>query len=252
MAFEFRVFIPLLDFSDQQWISDASKSNYNASLEHLVSIFTSSEQEPPRRDNYFVGKNYFGLKFRNEGKLELKVKWGPQHPFIERWVKEKYGKKGLAHYKPKILAKLESLGHRDHSMNESILHSDSQVIVEKVRNKSITDGVITEICRIKVEKDAADGSHLRPYWMSFAIETENIDQLLLFLESQDKKLWESVASCRDIFRSNDSARQYSFVPVVAGYPSFVQLVAGAIADDSEFNSLISSPLEALCSFLKMA
>lgn len=252
MAFEFRIFLPLLDEWDDVWLSESSRTAYMSSLESLSSILNSVVMESPRRDNYLVGKHHFGLKYRNEGKLELKVKSCPApHPFIEVWVKEKYGKKGLAHHKPKILKMLQSLGHSDYAQNDSILCSGSHIIVEKVRNKDFADGIGREICKIKVEQTHGEKTrYQRSHWLSFAVESGDVNRVLQFLDSQTGELKKSLSCCRDIFHSNDKAKGYQFVPVVAGYPLFVQLVAGDFAE-AEFCTSVVSPLESFSSFLKI-
>lgn len=250
---EFRVFLPVLQESDDEWLSVESKAEYIQEMQHFIDMIASLQDS--RRDEYLVGSSFFGAKYRNMGKLEVKVKGGGiAHPFIENWVKEKYGKKGLAHYKPKILAVLRAHGHIDEAKNDRALTTERLILVEKARSKTdLIDGPSLEICAIKVESDNIQLKRAR--WISFALEMEALDSLEIYIASHaaEPTYWKALNNCVKIFGSNkELAKHHCFIPIIAGYPSFIQVLGGdSLHDDAEFHALVGSPLESLMRFLKI-
>ena len=117
---EFRVFLPVLKSNPFLGASSSIFDKYMLGVTQIRDSRRDSAFES-RTDIYIGGSNSFGLKYRNEDKLELKVLQNVLSaiPGIETYVKEKLGKTKIDDPKfvKKVMRVLEELGNADVANN---------------------------------------------------------------------------------------------------------------------------------------
>jgi hypothetical protein len=90
--------------------------------------------------------------------------------------------------------------------------------------------------------------------MQTAQALEALDSLEIYIASHaaEPTYWKALNNCVKIFGSNkELAKHHCFIPIIAGYPSFIQVLGGdSLHDDAEFHALVGSPLESMMRFLK--
>jgi hypothetical protein len=95
-SLEWRIFVPCHPFRELS--KQSSSREIDAILHDILNTITSLSptgvSSETRIDTYIIGEKYFGLKFREGGKLELKTRLhGSDDLGIEEYRKTKYGKK---------------------------------------------------------------------------------------------------------------------------------------------------------------
>lgn len=169
---EFRVFLPVLRPNAGEDIAidlpQQLLTAYSDSLVELkrvmVNAYSGAETEECRTDTYIAGANAFGLKFRGEEKLELKVRQPCTSfiPGIEVFQKTKLGKKTKIDdekFPRKVLKALHELGNTDDATNAPLIDNSVPaelharcVPVSKSRCKAFIElpcgaGTVQRVCQ---------------------------------------------------------------------------------------------------------
>eukprot|EP01032_Pedospumella_encystans_P022391 gene22393-25368_t len=130
---------------DKGWLSASEFDAYSVAV---ANIKVGSAFAPEvRADSYFVGKPFFGLKYRHGTKLEIKVRDKNVVNGIEKWVKHKLGKKGIEKYKPEIMEILSSAGY---DVTPACLEIEHQIAVEKSRHCVELEDLTLELCQLNI------------------------------------------------------------------------------------------------------
>mmetsp|Transcript_8098 Transcript_8098/g.8250 ORF Transcript_8098/g.8250 Transcript_8098/m.8250 type:complete len:291 (+) Transcript_8098:253-1125(+) len=257
---EWRIFIPLLTSTDNSWIPDELFATYSNNIENVVKEF-GRDTDDSRIDEYLVCDSNIGIKYRNKSKLEVKIRNQICNtpPGAELWTKQKYGKKGLAHYQNDIVNMISNLlseGERYQHMFNSLPSSSSPsslVRVQKHRRKQHVSNtsLTTEICYLSLLSPApsslslfssnihkqcdinelsTSGTQLSTtttrQWLSIAVEGES-SFLSSYLQecSSLECLWTTIATCLDIVElGRERKREMNFLPVFSGYPQWIEVV----------------------------
>lgn len=236
---EFRVFLPLLTELDRSWLSAEEISAYTTSVANIKVGSTLAPEV--RADSYFVGKPFFGLKYRHGTKLEIKVRDKNVVKGVEKWTKYKLGKKNLEKYKPEIAEILTTAGY---AVDGTTLEIEHQIAVEKSRQNVELDDLTLELCQLKVLDPQSHYPHsiARTNWLSFAIEGSAAD-ISAFLKRADDpmNLRASLSVIHQILSAHtDAAIANEAVPVVSGYPMFVHTLAKKVTPEEVQNELIAT------------
>ncbi len=98
---EFRFFLPIIDERTDTFLTNEQKVSYNNNLQKLISALNLSDKmdEEVRDDTYLIGQSYFNLKYRDDQKLEMKVKTKNFPIWQEKWSTVRFGKKPMKHYR---------------------------------------------------------------------------------------------------------------------------------------------------------
>jgi hypothetical protein len=230
---EFRIFLPRLCEEDRLWLSDEVYNKYNDALtrtETQLQRFTAGLWNTEERDDtYIIGMPYYGLKFRNDVKLELKIR-SKTTSMVELWTKSKLGKKTLDFYKNEIIGKLSNAGYtNDEEHAARILHPEYFSVTKKRANTEI-NGVFIEFCTLY-----SKGSSRQ--WISFAAEGPEKGEIEAFILEQHRliNLWEPVfelaALIGDDARTQSLAFQHGLVPIISGYAHWVIHCKGTFANE---------------------
>jgi hypothetical protein len=238
---EFRVFLPrLLPSEDPS--SSILLSKYDHALQSLIAAFGGEDNRPQpenREDLYLVGGVHFGVKFRSGKKLEVKIRRKKLDLNIEHWKKVKLGKKSIAFYKNEILGLIAA--EADHQLPEdaSLIDSETFVAVQKVRMMQLTGEVSKEICFISSPETTR-------LWVSIAIEG-SLEDIQGFLRSNSNpdsdvgRILEALHIAKEIAKIGTliSPENPTFLPVVAGYPTWVRLCSQSTCTSKEKNTILS-------------
>jgi len=239
IVMEFRVFLPLLSEIDKGWLSASEFDAYSVAV---ANIKVGSAFAPEvRADSYFVGKPFFGLKYRHGTKLEIKVRDKNVVNGIEKWVKHKLGKKGIEKYKPEIMEILSSAGY---DMTPACLEIEHQIAVEKSRHCVELEDLTLELCQLNIldAQPNYPGHIVRRKWLSFAVEGSTAD-IGAFLKRDDDpmNLRASLTVIHQILSSkSEAAVAHDAVPVVSGYPMFVHTLAKNVTPEEIQGELIGT------------
>lgn len=225
---EFRVFFPVLNRAiNLPWLAPADLNKFVDAVENIA--VNSAQLPEVRMDSYFLGKPYFGLKYRHGEKLEIKVRDKNIVHGIEKWAKTKLGKKGIDHYKEDIHELLSSCGYHV-DVGDPDLSFQHQVAVQKSRHCFVFGDVMLELCQLEVPREQPDYNGPITYenWLSVAVEGSQ-PAIEAFLASKEDPM-NFKASIRSIgvilAPSLEHAAAAGVVPVVSGYPMFVRYLAG--------------------------
>ena len=178
---EFRVFIPILSNDVQGLLTQEELREYSRLQNVVLPIlgYESSFQDS-RNDRYIIGPDYFGLKFRNESKLEIKIRTNRpslEQCCIESWSKQKV-KKSIAKEEgiDEIMRLLTERGHENtFSQDREFLIQQKSIVVAKHRRNQYLDSVCVEICSLCDVTQTPSFDALR--WYSLCIEGEVTDLL---------------------------------------------------------------------------
>lgn len=236
---EFRVFLPLLTELDKAWLSAGEFDAYSSAVANIKVGSTFAPEV--RADSYFVGKPFFGLKYRHGTKLEIKVRDKNVVNGVEKWVKHKLGKKGIEKYKPEIMEILSSAGY---DVTAASLEIEHQIAVEKSRDCVELGDLTLEVCHLNILDTQPNypGNIKRRKWLSFAIEGSTADIGDFLKRSDDPmNLRASLTVIHQILSNNsETAVANDAVPVVSGYPMFVHTLAKKVTPDEIQNELIGT------------
>ena len=250
---EFRVFLPRLLPSEDPSVSTLL-SKYDRALQSLISAFGGEDNRPQpenREDLYLVGGVHFGVKFRSGKKLEVKIRRKKLALNIEHWKKVKLGKKSVAFYKNEILGLIAEEADQQLPEDASLIDAETYVAVQKVRMMQLTGEVSKEICFISSPKTTR-------LWISIAIEG-SLEDIQNFLrtnsnpESDVGRILEALRIAAEIAKNETliSRANPIFLPVVAGYPTWVRLCSLSTSTSRETNTILSE-VELVLTTLKPA
>ena len=229
---EFRVFLPVLK-SRPTCASASLFDKYMNGIHLLIESISRSVEIETRTDTYIGGSNSFGLKYRDEKKLELKVKQNVvcSIPGVESFVKTKLGKAKLssAKFVEKVLCELKELGNTD-SSNAALLSSPDlaknccSICKSRIVNEFKEYDLIEELCRIE---NSNDGNANIAFWISVVYEGDlsKFFGSSVFVQLPHATIaWECLNIAAQIIQEASVGAQeaYNSIPVlIAGYPTFV-------------------------------
>eukprot|EP01031_Cornospumella_fuschlensis_P028835 gene28836-34803_t len=239
-SLEWRIFVPCHPFPEL--CSHLPSPEADRILHDVLSTITSLR--PPglssetRIDTYIVAERYFGLKFREGEKLELKTRLQSSDDLgIEEYRKVKYGKKDIKRYEDEIMQELNFCGHTRDAVHRVILQAQRSLDIKKSRVNVQVGNVYVEVANIEFVLPCEAPKH----WMSLAIEAQSKVDITSFVASNVliRRLLASINTYIQIAKQNST--QPMTLPILGGYPSFVFYVSNGcdrgLAEDS-FASLI--------------
>ena len=283
MTYEFRVFFPILCEADEDlWIDDNLKIPYIRKVdEYLTKLRNSSSNIlEERTDTYILNHcDSYGLKYRSGTKLELKIMMDRTENGIEKYIKTKYGKKGLKHHINKIIKTItQSTMTKSSSFSHLQIDNPKTLNTYKKRAKSDIrpirgDSEFTEelcYCQTGYNSPPQTSSynlsntttntttnpqvHIRK-WFTIVIETDNLNEINSYLRSPSADhLWQLCQLALDIVLADYSySSKLSFFPFIGGYPKFIMYIEGLLSMEEkevtlfEFRDLIHKfrPTEAV-------
>lgn len=245
---EFRIFLPRLFAEDSLWMESESAARYERVLLSLISAFGGLDNLFPdtREDIYLVGLPHFGIKFRAGKKLEMKIRCKKLDFNIEHWKKVKLGKKKISHYKDEILALIASDSDQQLPDDAKFIDAESFIGVQKARRTQLLGETSKEICMIST--NASDR-----LWVSFAFEGSFEVLSSLFSSTKLQPLsdlalmLEALQVATEIARSNlKAAVKSGFLPVAAGYPTWVRMASNNVTESEIFKDVDSLLLSVGC------
>jgi hypothetical protein len=232
---EFRIFLPILSDSIVSVLGSPSLSRYQEIVLTMLQAVESTDSllSPieDRTDIYVVTNNHFGLKYRGEKKLELKIRTGRDESInMETWIKLKIGKKNpsignLSSSIPDVLSILS----RYHVLEASdeYLIQQARLITTKKRRRAIEPllaSVSHEICIIELGDDYKQlcGVSATSRWLSVCFEGDPMAVMNFSNIKVHDALFEAMRILHDI-ASSDAAltREYRIYPVIGGYPTWL-------------------------------
>ena len=237
---EFRFFLPRLLPSEDSAISTLHE-RYNTILSSLLADFPDGSGSLPeeREDIYLIGNPHFGAKYRAGKKLEIKIRQKKLDLNIEQWKKFKLGKKNVSHYKNDILKLITEEADQYLPDDVKLIEAEKFLNVQKVRKIQIVDEVSKELCTISSSGDSRQ-------WISIAIEgsLEDIRQFLHNKKSESRRdvvlMLEALQTAVEIARSDSFSQDAvvtTFIPVVAGYPTWVRVASRNVCDPKEISDM---------------
>lgn len=234
-SLEWRIFVPCHPFPELS--SSVASPEADRILHDILSTITSLR--PPgvssesRIDTYIIAERYFGLKFREGEKLELKTRLqGSDDLGIEEYRKVKYGKKDIKRYEDEIVEELNYCGHTRDGIHRVILQNQHSLDIKKTRVNVQLGNVYVEVANIEFVLPCEAPKH----WMSLAVEAKSKVDITSFVASNIliRRLLASINTYIQIAKQNTA--QAMTLPILGGYPSFVFYVAGGcdagLAQDS--------------------
>lgn len=219
---EFRIFFPVLQPRDCDWLPEQSIRDYNLALNSLD--LPVNVQNEVRSDQYFVTPSHVGLKFRHGEKLEIKIR-DKVVDGIERWSKAKLGKDVPSAYRREIAGLLRHFGH---SEDVADLSFDKLIELKKSRrNVLITNWLSYEACHLELPQTTpTDGERA---WFSVAIEGDHTDITAHISSPEKSERFRSALRCihNVLEPAFTEAATRKCIPVVSGYPLFVRYITDA-------------------------
>jgi hypothetical protein len=225
---EFRIFMPLLNPSDTEWLGAEKVATYQRLLDTaLASIgYSASTCSDTRSDEYIVGKPYYGLKYRGGKKLEIKVRRGdcsPQNFCVETW--EKFRVKSTGSQRTADISRVLTdfnYPETDYSRYLSEIDKDgSSVKVYKQITKSSCMSCVFEVSTLRVDDRS---------WVTVCLEGSKADLLECLgstVRLQWPEFWTSLLAVIDEFSDVlGDATSRRCVPLIGGYPLWVNLCGG--------------------------
>lgn len=241
---EFRLFLPLLCPSDNALLSDEEIVAYEILVGRIQHLNITQVREA-RRDVYIVGGSHFGIKYRGEETLEIKIRQGgldASHLFIETWKKKVY-KKGvkIVSCKNDILQILASYGHSENSeVDKALIEMEIQADVSKVRCATLVGDVAQEVCYLEIAESSSLVCKRNRSWLSVSVEGGNMDEIRDFLSTEFglRDVWKAMYVLRDAATTNRRAfLEKGLVPVIGGYPTWIRYIGNTV-DLEEFDECL--------------
>jgi hypothetical protein len=248
---EFRFFLPRLLPSEDSAISILHQK-YNTILSSLLADFHDGSGSLPekREDVYLIGNAHFGAKFRAGKKLEVKIRQKKLDLNVEQWKKFKFGKKNVSHYKDDIIQLITEEADQHLPDDVKLIEAEKFLNVQKVRKIQLTDEVSKELCTISSSGDSRQ-------WVSVAVEG-SLEDIRLFLNNKKSGsrrdvilMLEALQTAVEIARSDSFSHDAvvtTFIPVVAGYPTWVRVASRNACDPTEVSDILAD-VDALLSAL---
>lgn len=264
---EFRIFLPCINDSSDNWLTTEQKENYKNALTKLTSTLNNNdnnEEQEVRDDTYLISQSYFNLKYRDDQKLEMKVRTPNKPIWQEKWSKVKFGKKQMKHYRTDIITYLKDVGHEDEE-NADYIDNPRYLTVSKSRNLTAFEinRVSVEICYIDVsptkytptkhtKQENFDDHIKRQKWISISIAGDSTAiEAFVVQYHENEKLWEALSLAQEYYIENkDVAFQHGFLPVVSGYSQWIRVMANKVSTTEGVAEEITRPVEAFLEFLK--
>eukprot|EP01035_Chromulina_nebulosa_P024806 gene24806-32302_t len=242
MAFEFRIFLPILDanFTRKQ-----NLKNYLATdkfvQDNVFSILPGAWQSvswEDRTDEYINAKSSIvGVKIRGgKKKVEIKLNFSNNklrkddrcNYLVEKWIKYKIHVKNkplcmgdLTGYQSEFRDILKHAGCGE-SMLDSVFASSGTLMPVRKRRKNIShEKVHLEVCII----DPIGDSKLS--WLSIAVESLEVADVTEFIASSPS-IWDSVLVLFDYIRAEGNP--WVPMPIISGYPMLLQYIDGLTPD----------------------
>lgn len=211
---EYRIFVPIID--------NSKSTDYIRLLNEILRPFDFSVDNTMneiRDDSYFVTDSSFGLKYRNEKKLELKVRTRVIGNSIEEWFKYKIRQESFSSIQNQVGKILSSLGYSERDL--SCLENPTMIKVAKSRKSmSINSYVSLEVCHLTIN---GTNTSVRE-WISFCWEG---DLSALQSELKSSTLLRQLRHLVSILELLQSV-----LPVVSGYPLWIKYIDLVQSNDS--------------------
>lgn len=241
---EFRIFFPILNINNEEWLS-INQNNYNE-YKNKLNLYldylhnTNSNSIENRDDTYVITNSFLGIKYRNNKKLEVKIKNSNkmQHG-IEKWHKYKLGKKDILHYQNDISNLLIEYNYND--INHERLYqllTNPKLQIRKNRkcldisNNTFIQSITYELCYITIPENQSyyhSYNNINNEWLSIAIEgLDDISSIKSFILSNNSmELKDFILSLNQLILSDSTNLLLAnkLFPVISGYPMFVYYVS---------------------------
>ena len=222
------MFLPQLLLTEDVATSETYLEYHNV-LSALTALFEKRNDSlnESREDVYMIGNSHFGAKLRAGKKVEVKIRVRKLDFNIEHWKKVKLGKKSISHYRNDILELIESDADQRLSDDATLIDAGSVIHVRKARSIQILHDISKEICFIS----SPDSSR---QWISIAVEgaLNDIRNFLLAadVESDLGLIFNALGIASKIAKRHiaTSTELTTFLPVVAGYPTWIRVASQVI------------------------
>jgi hypothetical protein len=223
---EFRIFLPYCLPTDVEWAEVDDLAQYEGYLDRLLD--TCGTEFPEKRDDtYLVGTPWYGLKYRAGDKLEIKVRTGCMEHNIEVWKKIKLGKGLRIRDRKDELLKLLGTEGCVLPCDSGLIAAEKMVCVRKARGQiSYGTSTIREVCLMTTD------AHERR-WLSLCVEGPKEEMKTLLRGPEFGRgiptslMWETLHCAAKLARSRNlgKAAAAGFVPVAAGYPTWIRVAS---------------------------
>jgi hypothetical protein len=156
---EFRVFLPLLTKADASWMHPGFWAEYQHHITEIKNelIVNKKSFGEKRKDRYLVGYPHYGIKYRSENKLEIKIRkrqYDASDRCAEDWGKIKLGKGRLAEKRSNIVTLLQDMGYADRSALDLANMKNERFVTASKKRKAMSIGSIQlEVCKLKVFRE---------------------------------------------------------------------------------------------------
>ena len=225
---EFRVFLPQILLTEED-VTSEMYLEYQRVLTALTALFKKCDNSlnESREDVYMVGNPHFGVKLRAGKKVEIKIRVRKLDFNVEHWKKVKLGKKSISHYRNDILGLIEADADQRLPDDATLINTGSIIHVRKARSIQILHDISKEICYVS----SPDSSR---QWISVAIEgaLNDIQNFLLAADSESDLglIFEALGNASKIAKAHiaTSTKLSTFLPVVAGYPTWIRVASQVI------------------------
>lgn len=231
---EFRIFFPIyksVPFESTDINETTTLNSYDLAIQELVQMFAVAESDMEvRTDNYLVGNDYFGVKYRDKKKLELKIRTEVIDLVIEKWTKKKLGKDKFSRYKESIINYLFENGINCSSYDISCIEKGSFIEVKKARSTVLRQSsdyfASMEICFLTTSSSPSSSTY---DWMSIACEgdIESIKRCIIsdrILEKALSILDMSFAIATALAGRGIGINRHRY-PVISGYPAWIRIIS---------------------------
>jgi hypothetical protein len=239
---EWRLFYPKLLLRDSNAVMEDLMQFYFVAEQVFLQLIPSNELET-RTDQYLVSHHQFGIKYRNEEKLEIKIKRPSCMKYgIEPWVKHKLGKKALSLQIDTISELLTQSGYNTEIESfQKALRAEKYINATKHRKSKSFGMVSMEYCQLTLEDDSE--------WFSIAIEST--DESVIeeaFTQPMIKEFFKSLHATMASLKSRDF---HEFRPLVCGYPFWIKYVSGHRDFQNEEVAMVKDSLEDIFHLLQL-
>ncbi|RYY87352.1 hypothetical protein EON63_04140 [archaeon] len=223
-SLEWRIFVPCHPFPELSSHVPSPEADriFHDILSTITSLKPAAAFSETRTDTYIIAERYFGLKFREGEKLELKTRLHRSDDLgIEEYRKVKYGKKDIKKYEDEIIQELNYCGYTHDAIHRVILQTQRSLDIKKSRVNVQLGNVYVEVANIEFVLPCEAPKH----WLSLAIEAHSKVDINSFVASNIliRRLLASINTYIHIARQNPA--QPMTLPILGGYPSFVFYVS---------------------------
>lgn len=241
---EWRVFFPAFSSEQVKCLNITTNGEFQSFVDELESsqfsftaalfpksIFSDFCAEC-RSDSYVIGSHYFGLKFRNQSKLELKILvTADSATGIETWRKCSFGKTSIETNKENIMSRLFQCGYTNIALHEHILNSPELLVVSKTRKSAAVNDIVNEFCVLKIQNQKAQHSD----WISVCFEADSFTDLQEYVTRNKvaKEFITHIVKASSILSNLITAHPslIIFQPIICGYPYWIKFISNPINDE---------------------